>query len=99
MAKYYVIPKAAAIPWSKQIRYTWHAGIQATEIADGTFIISEDVIKEFGLHFGKKSVAVNDVDVVIDVELKKYPLADEKDIVYKTYEALEEPEEKKTGEI
>lgn len=92
MSKYYVIPKTLASQF-KQIVLVWHTGVDAVEIEDGNYILSEasfNLLNDY-----KHNITVSEKQVQATVELKKYPLVDEKDITWKTYdEPVVEPKEK-----
>jgi len=83
MSKYFIIPKESAEPYKKQVRFAWHWGVQAIELKNGTFALRKEVIEKAGLKFGEKSITVNDKECELSVEIEKYPLMDEKDIIFK----------------
>jgi len=90
MSKYYIIPKTEAEIYKVQVRYAWHWGLQAIEIENGDFVLRKEVIREAERRFGAKITldagTVNEKEVKLDAEMKKYPVMDEKNIVFKTYE-------------
>jgi len=82
--RYLVIPGIEAINF-KQVRLVWWWGIDPVEIADGTFILNEDCYNLIE-NFPVRTVTINSKDLTVENALKVYPLVDEKDIVFKTYE-------------
>jgi len=83
MSKYFIISALEAEPYKKQMRYSWFFAIQAIELENGTFALRKEVVEKAGLKFGEKSITVNDKECELSVEIEKYPLMDEKDIIFK----------------
>lgn len=87
MAKFYVIPKELA-PQFKQVILEWWKGVDATEIKDGSYIISEWAYNELKKY--NRTITVADKEVSVATELVKYPLVDEKNVIFKEPEAIEQ---------
>jgi len=86
--KYLIIPKEIAISF-KQVRLAWWWGIDPVEIADGTFIFNEDCYNLIE-NFPVKTVTIDSKKLTIENALKIYPLVDEKDIVFKSEQIVEQ---------
>lgn len=99
MSKYYIIPKTEAEIYKVQVRYAWHWGLRAIEIENGDFVLREEVIREAERRFGAKITldagTVNEKEVKLDAEMKKYPVVSKENITFKTYDVEQELIKKK----
>ena len=88
MAKYYIIPKLQVTPY-KRLLLAWHTGIDPAPLENGDYILNKEAVQLLD-NFPFKTVIVNETEVNAKVELLKYPLVDEKDLIFKQTVAEQE---------